>query len=55
MIVDGGAAVNIMPYAMLRKLGKFDEDLTKTDIMLKDFKGVVSPARGHSASLDDLK
>ena len=46
MLVDGGAAVNIMPYAMLRKLGKSNEDLTKMDTMLKDFEGVVSPAVG---------
>ena len=46
MLVDGGAAVNIMTYAMLRKLGKGQDDLTKTDMMLKDFEGVVSPALG---------
>ena len=46
MLVDGGAAVNIMPYVMLRKLGKSQDDLTKTDMMLKDFEGVVSPALG---------
>ena len=46
MLVDGGAAVNIMSYAMLRKLGKSSEDLTKTDMMLKDFEGVVSPPVG---------
>ena len=46
MLVDGGAAVNIMRYVMLRKLGKSQEDLTKTDMMLKDFEGVVSPALG---------
>ena len=46
MLVDGGAVVNIMPYAMLRKRGKSNEDLTKTDMMLKDFEGVVSPAVG---------
>jgi len=46
MLVDGGAAVNIIPYAMLRKLGKGSEDLTKTDMMLKDFEGVVSLAVG---------
>ena len=46
MLVDGGAAVNIMPYAMLCKLGKSNEDLTKTDMMLKDFEGVVSPTVG---------
>ena len=31
---------------MLRKLGKSNEDLTKTDMMLKDFEGVVSPPVG---------
>ena len=46
MLVDGGAAVNIMPYVMLCKLGKSQDDLTKIDMMLKDFKGVVSPALG---------
>src|SRR5688572_1243276 len=46
LMVDGGAAVNIMPYAVLRKLGKSDDDLTKTDMMLKDFESNVSNARG---------
>ena len=46
MLVDGGAAVNIMPYVMLPKLGKSQDDLTKTDMMLKDFEVVVSPALG---------
>jgi hypothetical protein len=35
-----------MPYVMYRKLGKGDQDLTKTDMMLKDFEGNVSPAKG---------
>ena len=46
MLVDGGAAVKIMSYAMLCKLEKGIEDLTKTDMMLKDFEGVVSPPVG---------
>jgi hypothetical protein len=46
MLVDGGAAVNLMPYTMLRKIGKSDEDLTQTDMMLVDFEGNVSPAQG---------
>jgi len=33
ILVDGGAAINIMPYAVYRKLGKVDHDLTKTDMM----------------------
>jgi hypothetical protein len=29
MLVDGGAAVNLMPYSLYRKLGKQDDDLSK--------------------------
>jgi hypothetical protein len=46
MLVDGGAVVNLMLYTMLRKIGKSDEDLTQTDMMLVDFEGNVSPAQG---------
>jgi len=46
ILVDGGAAINIMPYAVYRKLGKGDQDLTKTDRKLKDFEGNVSPVKG---------
>jgi len=46
IVIHGGDAINIMPYVMYLKLGKGDQDLTKTDIMLKDFEGNVSPAKG---------
>jgi len=46
ILIDGGAAINIMPYAVYRKLGKGDHDLTKTDMMLKDFEGNVSLVKG---------
>jgi len=46
ILIDGGAAINIMPYIVYRKLGKGDQDLTKTDVMLKDFEGNVSPVKG---------
>jgi len=46
ILVDGGAAINIMSYAVYRKLGKGDRDLSKTDMMLKDFKWNVSPVKG---------
>ena len=46
ILIDGGAAINITPYVMYQKLGKGDQDLTKTDMMLKDFEGNVSPAKG---------
>jgi hypothetical protein len=31
---------------MMRKIGKSDEDLTQTDMMLVDFEGNISPAQG---------
>ena len=37
ILIDGGAAINIMPYVMYQKLGKGDQDLTNTDMMFKDF------------------
>jgi len=46
ILVDGGAAINITPYVVYRKLGKGDQDLTKSDMMLKDFEGNVSPVKG---------
>jgi hypothetical protein len=41
MLVDGGAAVNVMPYATYRKIGKREEDLIQTNMRLKDFEGKV--------------
>jgi len=46
ILIDGGSAINIMPYVMYRKLGKGDQDLIKTDVMLKDFEGNMSPVKG---------
>ena len=53
ILIDGGAAINIMPYVMYQKLGKGDQDLTKTDMMLKDFEGNVSPAKGAAYNHQD--
>jgi len=43
ILIDGGAAINIMPYTIYQKLGKGDQDLTKADMMLNDFEWNVSP------------
>ena len=48
MLIDGGAAI-IMAYATYQKLGLGEDDLIQTDMMLKYFEGVVSPARGQYA------
>jgi hypothetical protein len=46
MLVDTDAAVNIMPYSVLRRLGCSTEDLIKTNVMLSDFNGQASEAQG---------
>jgi hypothetical protein len=46
MLVDTSAAVNIMPYLVLRRLGRSAEHLIKTNIMLSDFNGQASEAQG---------
>nr|ABF96295.1 retrotransposon protein, putative, unclassified [Oryza sativa Japonica Group] len=46
MMVDGGAAVNLMPYATFRKLGRNPNDLIKTNMVLKDFGGNPSETKG---------
>jgi hypothetical protein len=46
MLVDTSVAVNIMPYSVLRQLGRSAEDLIKTNITLSDFNGQTSEAQG---------
>jgi hypothetical protein len=47
MFVDGGAAVNVMPYTTFRKLGMGPGDLTPTSIILNDFAGNPSDTKGR--------
>ena len=37
VLVDNGAAVNILPYKMLSKLAKTEEDLTPSDMVVNGF------------------
>jgi hypothetical protein len=46
MFVDGGAAVNVMPYTTFRKLGMGPRDLTPTSIVLNDFARNPSDTNG---------
>jgi hypothetical protein len=46
MFVDGGAAVNVMPYTTFRKLGMSPGDLTPTSIILNDFAENRSDTKG---------
>jgi hypothetical protein len=46
MLVDTGAAVNLMSYSVLRRLGRSSADLIKTNVMLNDFNGQPSEEMG---------
>jgi hypothetical protein len=46
MFLDGGDAVNVMPYTTFRKLGMGPGDLTPTSIILNDFAGNPSDTKG---------
>jgi hypothetical protein len=39
MLVDGGAAVNLMRYSMFKKLGREDGELIKTNLTLNSVGG----------------
>jgi hypothetical protein len=49
MLVDGGAAVNLIPYSVFKKLGRKDDELVKTNLTLNSIgatrwrPGVSSP------------
>jgi hypothetical protein len=53
MLVDGGAAVNLMPYSLYRKLGKQDDELVKTNMTLSDV-GTDSSIRSRGVTSVEL-
>jgi hypothetical protein len=46
MLVDGGAAINLMPYSIFKKLGRKVDKLIKTNLMLNSMGGNPMEARG---------
>jgi hypothetical protein len=46
MLVDSGAAINLMPYSVFKKLGREDNDLVKTNLMLNGLGGNPMEAWG---------
>jgi hypothetical protein len=39
MLIDGGAIINLMLYSFFKKMGKSDEELIKTNMMINDVGG----------------
>ncbi|KAK2422492.1 hypothetical protein QL285_033024 [Trifolium repens] len=61
VLIDGGAAVNLMPLSMLPKIGKYDCDLSAHNIVLSNYEGKTGHSRGQfkwmllwAASFDQL-
>ncbi len=46
MLVDNGAAVNLLQYSIFKKLGRKDDELVKTNLTLNDEGGNPIEARG---------
>lgn len=46
VLVDNGAAINVLPTGTMKKLGKSQEDLVPTDVMVSSFVGDVTNTRG---------
>jgi hypothetical protein len=46
MLVDGGAAVNLMPYSIFKKLGREDDKLVKTNLTLNGVGGQLDGGSG---------
>jgi hypothetical protein len=46
MLVDDGTAVNLMSYSVFKKLGRDDDKLVKTNLMLNGVGGNPMEARG---------
>jgi hypothetical protein len=46
MLIDGGAAVNLMSYSVFKNLGREDNELMKTNLTLNSMGGNPMEARG---------
>jgi hypothetical protein len=46
ILVDGGAAVNLMPHYMLKKIGKDDSDAKPHNMVLSNYEGKIGTTMG---------
>ena len=46
MLVDGGAVVNVLSYAMYKKMGKSDAELIQTNMTINGVGGELIGAKG---------
>ncbi|KAM2893444.1 hypothetical protein FF1_008801 [Malus domestica] len=46
ILIDGGAAVNVLPAKQMRKMGRGTEDLIPTDLTVSSFSGAITKTHG---------
>ncbi|RYR23851.1 hypothetical protein Ahy_B02g057351 [Arachis hypogaea] len=46
VLIDGGAAISLLPERILMKVGKHRDNLIPTNISVMDFSGTSTPAKG---------
>ncbi|RYR29733.1 hypothetical protein Ahy_B01g054220 [Arachis hypogaea] len=46
VLINGGAAISLLPERMLMKVGKHPDDLVPTNIAVTDFSSSSTPAKG---------
>jgi hypothetical protein len=46
MLVDGSTGINLMPYSVINKLGRKDDELVKTNLTLNGMGSNPMEARG---------
>ncbi|KAM1625294.1 hypothetical protein ACFXTN_012434 [Malus domestica] len=46
ILIDGGAAVNVLPAKQMKKLGRGTEDLIPTDLTVSGFSGAITKTLG---------
>lgn len=46
VLVDNGAAINVLPTSTMKKWGRTEKDLVPTDVMVSSFIGDVTNTRG---------
>ena len=46
VLMDGGAAVNLMPHYMLKRIGMFDTDIKPHNMVLSNYEGKIGHTLG---------
>ncbi|CAL2238248.1 unnamed protein product [Prunus armeniaca] len=46
VMVDGGAAINLLPYRLLSKMGRIEKDLIPTRLTVTNFAGGITKTPG---------